>query len=101
MAKIKLKAKSRDGVITVRVLMKHPMESGNRKNKNGSIIPENHITHLIVNKNKVLATKANIGGSISENPFFQFKIPGIKGDEIYFESVDNLGKILSITKISK
>ncbi|HIB27656.1 MAG TPA: thiosulfate oxidation carrier complex protein SoxZ [Candidatus Thioglobus sp.] len=101
MAKIKLKAKSRDGVITVRVLMKHPMESGNRKNKNGSIIPQNHITHLNVNKNKVLAAKANIGGSISENPFFQFKIPGVKGDEIYFESVDNLGKILSITKISK
>jgi hypothetical protein len=48
-----------------------------------------------------LAAKAAIGGSISENPFFQFKIPGVKGDEIRFESIDNLGKTLQISKVSK
>ena len=101
MAKIKLKAKSRSGLITVRVLIKHPMESGNRKSKDGKIVPANHITSLTLKKNNRLATKAAIGGSVSENPFFQFKIPGVKGDEISFESVDNLGKKLQITKLSK
>ncbi|WPE16618.1 thiosulfate oxidation carrier complex protein SoxZ [Candidatus Thioglobus autotrophicus] len=101
MAKIKLKAKSRAGFITVRVLIKHPMESGNRKDKSGKIVPANHITNLILKKNNRLAAKAAIGGSISENPFFQFKIPGVKGDEIRFESIDNLGKTLQISKVSK
>lgn len=101
MAKIKLKAKSKSGIITIRVLIKHPMESGNRKNKSGKIVPANHITSLTLKKNNRLAAKATIGGSISENPFFQFKIPGVKGDEIRFESIDNLGKTLQISKVSK
>ncbi len=101
MKKIKLKAKSRYGLIIVRVLIKHPMESGSRKNKSGQLIPANHITNLSLKKNNRLAIKASIGGTISENPFFQFKVPGVKGDEISFESIDNLGKTLQITKISK
>lgn len=100
MAKIKVKAKSRDDVITVRVLIKHPMESGNRKSK-GKLIPANHITHLVVTKNDNIAVDADIGGSISENPFFQFKIPGNKGDEIVVKFKDNLGKSLSASKKTK
>ncbi len=100
MAKIKVKAKSRDGIITVRVLIKHPMESGNRKVK-GKIVPANHITHLVVTKNNNIAVDANIGGSVSENPFFQFKVPGNKGDEINVRYQDTLGKTLAANKISK
>lgn len=101
MAKIKLKAKSKSGLITIRVLIKHPMESGSRKDKIGKIIPAHHITNFTLKKNDHLAIKATIGGTISENPFFQFKVPGAKGDQISFESIDNLGKTLQITRISK
>jgi sulfur-oxidizing protein SoxZ len=42
MAKIKLKPKARKGVISIKALIKHPMETGFRKKK-GKLVPENHI----------------------------------------------------------
>jgi len=100
MAKMKIKAKSRKNVITVRVLIKHPMETGNRKVK-GKLMPANHIIDLLVTKNGEAAIKADIGSTISTNPFFQFKIPGVKGDTISVSFNDNHGKSLEKTKQSK
>jgi sulfur-oxidizing protein SoxZ len=40
MAKIKLKPKARKGVITIKALIKHPMETGLRKKK-GKLVPAN------------------------------------------------------------
>jgi len=100
MAKMKIKVKSRNNIITVRVLIKHPMETGNRKDK-GKLVPANYVTDLLVTKNGEAAIKANIGSTVSTNPFFQFKIPGVKDDAISVSFNDNHGKSLSTTKKSK
>jgi len=47
MAKIKLKPKARKGVIGIKALIKHPMETGLRKKK-GKVVPANHIVHMVI-----------------------------------------------------
>lgn len=91
MAKIKLKAKSRKGIIKLKALVKHPMETGLRKQK-GKTVPANHITDLSVSVNGKEAVSSQIGSSISKNPYFQFWIEGNKGDEIKLSYTTNLGK---------
>ncbi|SMN16123.1 Sulfur oxidation protein SoxZ [uncultured Candidatus Thioglobus sp.] len=100
MAKIKLKSKARKGVIIIKALIKHPMETGLRKKK-GKLVPANHIEHMVIlhNGNKVI--DADIGSTVSQNPFFKFRVAGAKGDTIKLEYKDNLGKTGSKTAKSK
>jgi hypothetical protein len=46
MSSIRIKAKERKGSVDVKTLMKHNMETGLRKNKDGSKIPEHWITDV-------------------------------------------------------
>lgn len=91
MAKIKLKARSRRGVIKLKALVNHPMETGLRKQK-GKVVPANHITDLTISVNGTAVMTSDIGSSISKNPYFQFWIEGKKGDEITLSYNDNNGK---------
>jgi sulfur-oxidizing protein SoxZ len=100
MAKIKLKPKARKGVITIKALIKHPMETGLRKKK-GKLVPANHIDHIVISHNGNKFVDADIGSSVSENPYFKFKVAGAKGDTIELKYKDNLGKTGSMTKKSK
>ena len=100
MAKNRLKPKARKGVIDIKTIIAHPMETGLRKKK-GKVIPANHLTNITVSKNGTVIVSADVGGSVSKDPFFKFKVPGKKGDEIVVNYVDNLGKKGSMTKKSK
>ncbi|SFV86310.1 Sulfur oxidation protein SoxZ [hydrothermal vent metagenome] len=100
MAKIKLKPKARKGVITVKALIKHPMETGLRKKK-GKLVPANYIEHMVVSHNGNTIIDANIGTTISKDPYFKFKVPGAKGDTITLKYKDNMGKEGTKTAKSK
>lgn len=100
MAKIKLKPKVRKGVISIKALIKHPMETGLRKRK-GKLVPANHIEHMTVSHNGNVVVDADIGSAVSKNPYFKFKVLGAKGDTIKLKYRDNLGKIGSKTAQSK
>jgi sulfur-oxidizing protein SoxZ len=100
MAKIKLKAKSRKGVITIKALVKHPMETGLRKKK-GKLVPANHIDHMVITHNGTKVVDADIGSSVSKDPYFKFKVAGVKGDVIELKYKDNLGKTGAKTQKSK
>lgn len=91
MAKIKLKAKSRKGVIKLKALVSHPMETGLRKQK-GKVVPANHITELSITVNGTEVLSSDIGSSVSKNPYFQFWIDGAKGDTVTLVYSDNNGK---------
>lgn len=91
MAKIKVKAKARKGVIKIKALVKHPMETGLRKKK-GKIVPANYITDLIITINGSEVVTADVGSSVSKNPYFQFRVSGNKGDEVVLSYTDNNGK---------
>jgi len=100
MAKIKLKPKARKGVIGIKALIKHPMETGLRKKK-GKIVPANHIVSMEILHNGATVVNADIGSSISKDPYFKFQVPGAKGDLIEIRYTDSLGKSGSASKKSK
>ncbi|ALE52801.1 sulfur oxidation protein [Candidatus Thioglobus autotrophicus] len=100
MGSIKLKPKARKGVIGIKALIKHPMETGARKKK-GKLVPANHIVHMVVSHNGTVVVDADIGSTISKNPYFKFNVAGAKGDTIELKYTDNKGKTGSETAKSK
>jgi len=74
MASIKIRAKSKDGVTTVKTLMSHPMETGLRKDESGKLIPAHHITEVTAEYNGNVVMSANWSGAISNNPYLSFKV---------------------------
>lgn len=99
---IKLRAKSKKGVVTVKALMNHPMETGLRKNKKtGKLIPEHHIQEVTAKSGDNTVLDAVWGGAISKNPYLSFKYSGSKGDSITLSWVDNLGNSDSKTATVK
>jgi sulfur-oxidizing protein SoxZ len=94
MASIKIRAKAKDGVTTVKTLISHPMESGQRKNsKTGKLIPAHYVTEVTAEHMGKQVMNAYWGGAISKNPYLSFKFKGAAaGDTIKISWVDNMGK---------
>ncbi len=77
---------------TVRVLMNHEMETGQRKDASGKTIPAWFIQDVTAQLNGKTVMTAQWGPSISKNPFLQFNVKGAKaGDKITVIWVDNKG----------
>lgn len=88
---IKMRAKLKDGVTTVKALMSHPMETGLRKDKKtGEPIPAHFIKEVVCTWNDQTVLTANWSGGVSKNPYLSFKFSGAaKGDEIKLSWTDN------------
>lgn len=77
---------------TVRVLMNHEMESGQRKDAAGKNIPAWHISEVSATHNGKAVLTAEWGPAVSKNPFLQFTVKGAKaGDKIGITWKDNKG----------
>ncbi len=88
----RIRATARDGVVEVRALMAHEMESGQRKDANGRPIPAWHITEVTASLNGKVVLIAYWGPAISRNPFLRFRIAGAKaGDKVAISWVDSKG----------
>ena len=90
---IKIRAKAKDDVTTVKALMSHPMETGLRKDKKtGENIPAHFIQEVTAEWNGKTVMTANWGGAVSKNPYLSFKfMGGAKDDEIKLSWTDNQG----------
>jgi sulfur-oxidizing protein SoxZ len=78
---------------TVRMLMSHEMESGQRKDAAGKTIPAWYIQEVVVAHNGRTVLTAHWGPAVSKNPFLQFNLKGAKaGDRITVSWVDNRGE---------
>jgi sulfur-oxidizing protein SoxZ len=76
----------------VRVLMAHEMETGQRKDASGKVIPAWHIQDVVAQHNGKTVMTAQWGPAVAKNPFLQFNIKGAKaGDKITISWVDNKG----------
>ena len=90
--KIKIRAKAKDGMVTVKSLMNHPMETGLRKDKKtGKKIPAHFIQEVIAKAGDKMVMEAYWGGAISKNPYLSFKYSGSKGDMLTLSWIDNQG----------
>ncbi len=77
---------------TVRVLMAHEMETGQRKDAAGKTIPAWHITDVSATHNGKNVLSAEWGPGVAKNPFLQFTVKGAKaGDKIAVTWKDNKG----------
>ena len=82
-----------DGHTVVRVLMAHEMESGQRKDAAGKIIPAWHITDVQFALNGKTVMTAFWGTAVAKNPFVQFTLKGAKtGDKVSITWADNHGE---------
>ena len=89
---LKIRATLATGETTVRVLVPHVMESGNRKDPAGKPIPAHHITDLLVTHNGRTVLQADFGPSVSRDPLLAFRFQGGQaGDRIRVEWRDNRG----------
>ena len=89
---MRIRATESGGVVEVKVLMKHDMESGQRKDAAGKVIPAWHINTLTAKVKDKEVFAAEFGPAVSKAPFLNFKFKGAaKGDKISVTWVDNRG----------
>ena len=91
---VKIRAKEKDGVATVKCLMKHPMETGRREDrKTGEIVPAHYITEVACELNGEKVMTAYLGPGVAKNPFMSFELNGAKkGDKVKIAWSDNKGE---------
>lgn len=89
---IKIRATVQGDITDIRILMQHPMETGQRKNEKGQSLPVHFIQTFTVSHNGQLLINGQLNTSVSKNPLFAFKARGIKaGDNVAVNWVDNIG----------
>lgn len=90
---VKMRARLKDGMTTIKALITHPMETGARKDKDtGELIPAHYIQEVNVTHNGESVMNAYWGTGISKNPYLSFKIKGgTAGDKVMLMWRDNLG----------
>ena len=78
---------------TVRVLMSHEMESGQRKDADGKLVPAWHIRDVEVRWKGQGVLQARWGPSVSRDPYLEFTLLQARvGDRIAVRWTDNRGE---------
>lgn len=90
---MRIRATMAGDVADVKVLMNHPMETGQRKDaKTGQLVPAHYITTVTATINGANVLNGGMSGGISKNPYLGFKVKGAKaGDKVVVNWADNTG----------
>ncbi|QWD27514.1 thiosulfate oxidation carrier complex protein SoxZ [Polynucleobacter paneuropaeus] len=88
---MRIRATEKDGIVDVKILMKHDMESGQRKDASGKLIPAWFINMLNVKAQGKDVFSAEFGPGVSKDPFLNFKYKGSKGDKLVVNWIDTKG----------
>jgi sulfur-oxidizing protein SoxZ len=89
---MRIRAQMTGDKATVRVLMSHEMETGQRKDSAGKTIPAWFIQEVSATHNGKAVLSAQWGPAVAKNPFMQFVVKAAKaGDKIAVTWKDNKG----------
>ena len=89
---MKIRAANKDGVTEVKVLVSHEMETGQRKDAAGAVVPAWFITELTAKHGDKVVLTSDFGPSVSKNPYLAFKFKGgAKGEKVTVTWKDNKG----------
>ena len=89
---MRIRAANSDGVTEVKILMRHDMETGQRKDSSGNVIPAHYISTVQAKHNGRVVLDASFGPAVSKDPFLSFKFKGgAKGDKVTVTWKDNKG----------
>ena len=90
---MRIRAVARDGMVNVKVLMSHEMETGQRKDASGKLVAPHFIQNVSATYQGKTVLRAQWGPAVSKNPFLEFKFKGgQKGDKVVVFWEDNKGE---------
>ena len=71
-----IRAVAKDGAVNVKVLMAHEMETGQRKDSSGKLVPAHFIRSVRATHNGREVLNAQWGPAVAKNPFLEFGFQG-------------------------
>ncbi|GBD42257.1 hypothetical protein HRbin39_01646 [bacterium HR39] len=87
------KTAARGEIVEVKALISHEMESGQRKDSQGNIIPRKIINRFEARYNGELVFAMDLHPAISANPYIAFKLKVDEPGELEFKWVDDDGSV--------
>ena len=85
-------------VITIKTLISHKMESGQRKDGDGNVIPRSIINRFTADFNGQNVIDVTLEPAISTNPFFEFLATVPESGTFTFTWYDDDGDVYTETK---
>lgn len=85
-------------VITIKTLISHAMESGQRKDSNGNPIPRSIINRFVCAFNGETVIDITMEPAISTNPYFEFEAKVPEAGEFTFTWYDDDGSVYEDVK---
>ena len=92
------KTAAKDEVITIKTLISHKMESGQRKDADGNKIPRSIINRFVCAFNGETVIDVNMEPAISTNPYFQFQAKVPESGDFTFTWYDDDGDVYEAMK---
>ncbi len=97
--RVKVPSKASAGeVVTIKTLISHPMESGQRKGKDGNLIPRSIINRFTCDLNGANVIDITIEPAVSTNPYFEFDAKVDASGEFKFTWYDDDGSVYEDAK---
>ncbi|MBU2993134.1 thiosulfate oxidation carrier complex protein SoxZ [Octadecabacter sp. 1_MG-2023] len=84
--------------ITIKTLISHPMESGQRKDGDGNTIPRSIINRFTCEFNGEMVIDVTLEPAISTNPFVEFEAVVPESGSFVFTWYDDDGDVYTETK---
>ena len=84
--------------ITIKTLISHPMESGQRKDKEGNPIPRSIINRFTCEFNGQMVVDITLEPAISTNPYFEFDATVPEAGAFKFTWYDDDGSVYEDSK---
>ena len=85
-------------VVTLKTLISHPMESGQRKDSSGNVIPRSIINRFTCELNGAMVIDVTMEPAISTNPYFEFDAKVDAAGEFKFTWYDDDGSVYEDVK---
>jgi len=97
--RVKLPKTAKAGeVITIKTLINHAMETGQRKDKKGEKIPRQIINKFTCEFDGKVVFSGDIEPAISANPYFEFEAKPTKSGTFKFTWVDDSGDTYTLER---
>lgn len=97
--RVKVPKKATPGeAITIKTLISHQMESGQRKDKEGNVIPRSIINRFTCEFNGKPVIEVAMEAAISTNPYFEFEAVIPEAGDMVFTWYDDDGSVYTETK---
>jgi sulfur-oxidizing protein SoxZ len=91
---IRMPAQAKAGeVVTVRAMVRHPMESGFRHDNVGKPIPRHIVESFVCRYGGREVFRAQLSSGVTTNPYFQFYLRALETGDVNFTWVDDRGRV--------